>query len=411
MLSQLKAPNPMQDQSGVSLVSVLVAVGIAGIMALGLASVFKNSFDAQNRVTQQASSSNISQIVQTLLNNEKSCTASFINSKFDPENNKRQDIKLYNSGGHIVIQPSGPKSSASVAFKGIKIHSIQALAVKADDQSYQVTIEIKTDRVGTGNLAKINTREEETYMVNIATDDKGKIASCNSGDEPYKIVNIENGLIKIPGNKSSYSMHNYMLNAPYNNGGTWESKMEHRACVNETTGGPTSVACTEKVLDQIIDFKAKGNMIDVSLSALLTATGPGQTAQLEAYLLQGNTCIKKTIVHAVQTGGGVREMQTSNGGARMIVDGLLPGKPYRLRFKFIAPRYRNLAAMIHPSGSRLHDPSCGGIYAGHINVGGNPNTNSFYCPIFVTYWGGNYSLVEYKKTGKAGDTKVSCKFP
>src|SRR5690606_6944513 len=107
MPSGFKIQNIHQSQSGMSLVSVIVAIGIGGIMVVGLASVFKNSLDAQNRITQLASSSNIRQIAQTIIGNQKSCATSLNLSNYKPENNKRQDIKLYNSAGQVVLQAAG----------------------------------------------------------------------------------------------------------------------------------------------------------------------------------------------------------------------------------------------------------------------------------------------------------------
>src|SRR5690606_37502043 len=114
-------------QAGMSLTTVLITVGIGGMVAAAMATLYKQTMDAQQHVTQLASKSNISQVVHTLIGNDRSCAATFVNSaknppKFDLDKTQRQEMAFYNSADQVVLKQKDSKIKGDgISFKGVDV--------------------------------------------------------------------------------------------------------------------------------------------------------------------------------------------------------------------------------------------------------------------------------------------------
>lgn len=219
-------------ESGDSMLTVLIAVGIVGILGMVLMSMFRGATDVNSILKQQVDASMLKQQVGTMLANPTVCSESFSDIAFDADN----AFTLKRSGTNLL--------KVGDTFGSLKISKISINAPTPTANLSFATITVEATKTGT--FQGSGTVSVKLYS-NLLTTDAGTIASCSFADDvkSVKTVNIVSQNAAPINPKDGYPRKDAAGN------GSWE--VGH------------------------LDIKAKGNYIRLTANGILQAisAGPG----------------------------------------------------------------------------------------------------------------------------------------
>jgi hypothetical protein len=163
-------------QQGFSLVSVLIAAAIMGLLATNFALYMKNSGDAQKGLETRGEAMALEQMLSLLLSNTTNCQAMFTNAEYSPPG-MNDVISIGNANFNISQYPPTNKYGTNLTIKSI---TLQEPPITSAPNTADNTL---TDYVTRLIVRVITSNRELNLEVPLAITSKnsdGKITSCTS---------------------------------------------------------------------------------------------------------------------------------------------------------------------------------------------------------------------------------------
>lgn len=190
------------SQAGFSLVSTLVAVAIAGILMVALATTFKNSFQASRGVAQSTSVEMLRQQVMTLLANPNVCYSSLKNVTLGRKNTINIEDTVT---GPVVFLRQGQKVDSVTLTK---LEADVGRPGPANAVIATITAEISKNPDSDGPaLGKLT--HTATVYVNLLTDGT-KVLKCYATEDPRFMHQLDDQVLTIspPGSWNGFNLNN-----------------------------------------------------------------------------------------------------------------------------------------------------------------------------------------------------------
>lgn len=162
-----------------SLVEVMVAMGLTGLVLVGAMQMMTTSLRSQKTVQSGGDFSQLVSQISMILNNKNQCTTSLGNAgqaTINPASSSEQAIKVFQPGSSATVAETG-KDLGMITVTKMAISSLSL--IDASKKLYAAKLRLDAERKGTGGNAALGSRNlGADFAVNLQFDASNRIASC-----------------------------------------------------------------------------------------------------------------------------------------------------------------------------------------------------------------------------------------